>query len=644
MHSFNTLNLDSLQTPIWIYDVLNYQIYWANSAALALWESNDLDELCRRDLKTGSSEAVQQTLLGYLQDCEAGRSVECWWRISPKGIDKQVFLKYTGIQIPGGRTAMLIEATHSELLNHSVGEAGKSIILGLFDSEGELLSYNPPFKDQFGSYIHNFSDLFSNMQPLAEFINPTQRQRETDQLLKTNHGEKWHRLELNQDPHSGRVICTLTDIHERKLSEIKHAQASITDSLTGLLNRRGLMEQLKRLTFRPHSLYYIDLDGFKPINDSYGHAVGDALLIKVANLLRKEIHDNVIVARLGGDEFILIIPEPIVQAERDQIAETLVARLSAPMQVDEVHRTLISASIGVAHYPNGEDNAERILVCADAAMYMAKRQGRNRYVSYRAGMEEQLLKRSLIVQSLEQAISNDELNLHYQIIHCQRAKRTVAAEALLRWQHPILGSLSPLEIITAAEETGRIASLENWIIKQACVDLKHLQQMYGAECRISINISGAHLSQANFIDDLFQVLHDTQTRSQDIILELTENVLVNSLESGQSTLQKMHELGFAIAIDDFGTGYSSLAYLSQLPASIVKVDKAFIDNIVRNTHTVRFIRDLCQNLNMECLVEGVESQEQVAVLDQLGIGYRQGYFYAKPQPLNHFSTECEPAY
>lgn len=634
MQRFDHFGLDNLLTPVWIYDVSNFRVHWANNAALKLWEANSLDELRNRDFKKDSSDAVTQTLQGYLKDFEAGRIIECWWRIFPKGRSKQVFMRFSGIKINGNHTAMLVEGIHSEMLNRYVGEVGKSSILGLFSNEGEILSFNPPFKDQFGHYIYKFSDLFSNDINLASFIASEQSLFEGDYLLITNHGQRWHKVELSRDIHGTKVIVRLYDIHERKLSELKHIQASVTDDLTGTLNRRGLLKKLKEFQHVPYTLFYIDLDGFKPINDSYGHSVGDALLKKVADILQHDIHSNNICARLGGDEFILIIPNELNDQQRDDIARTLVQQLSAPMQISDIHRTLISASVGVAYNQNNQTSPpDQTLIHADAALYVAKRNGRNRFISYVPGMENHQLKRALIIKELEGAIETNQLKLHYQPIYKSPHSRAVGAEALLRWEHPSLGQIPPLEIITAAEETGRIAILENWVIRRACLDLAELKSLYGERFTVGVNISGAHLTQLNFVDDIKSALKETNTTAQDIVLELTESVLVNFLEKGHNTLQELRDLGFVFAIDDFGTGYSSLAYLSQIPASFVKIDKAFTDKIESDPHTICFIRDLCQNLKMECLIEGVETQEQARHLDELGISYRQGYFYAKPVPL-----------
>ncbi|MBJ7550818.1 putative bifunctional diguanylate cyclase/phosphodiesterase [Marinomonas ostreistagni] len=639
MQSFEALNLTNLEQPVWIYDVIDFQIFWANDAALRLWEADSVTELQQRDFKTNTSEAVQQKLLGFLKDCEANRTIECWWRLSPKEINKQVFLKFSGIKIKEARTALLVTGLHSELLSRSLGEIGKSLLLALFHIDGSLISFNPPFKDQFSLQSCCFEDLIKPPTSLQQLLPSDEVHYENDHLLFTRDGERWHHLELDREPNSERIIATLTDIHDRKLNELKHEYDSITDSLTGLLNRRGILEKLRSINHLEHTVFYIDLDGFKPVNDSYGHAVGDAVLKKVALLLEQNISSNVVCARLGGDEFIVVSIGALSVEEMSSVAKSLVQQLSTPIQIDRSHRTLISASIGVVSNLPIVRSPERLITCADAAMYEAKHNGRNRFVIYSSGMEDRLLRRSTIIQGLESAIEQNQLKLYYQILFKKHSHETVGAEALLRWEHPTLGNIPPLDIISAAEETGRISVLENWIFRRACLDLPKLKQLYGDSFTIGINISGAHLSQINFIDDIKAVLNETQCKPQDIVIELTESILVSTIERQQHVLQTMCDLGFTFAIDDFGTGYSSLAYLGQIPAKFVKVDKAFIDNIDKDPYTLKFIRDLCESLNMYCLVEGVETSKQAAHLDQIGINYRQGFFYNYPVPLEELKTK-----
>lgn len=639
MQNFETLNITNLSHPIWIYDVIDFQIYWANDEALKLWEADTLTELQQREFKSSTSEVVRQKLLGFLKDCEAERTIECWWRLSPKEINKQVFLKFNGIKIKNDRTALLISGIQSELLNRSLGEMGKSLLLALFDIDGTLISFNPSFKDHFDLLNSQFQNFIKPSIHLQQLIRPNQVHYEGDHLLLTRKGERWHHVELDREPNSDRIIVTLNDIHDRKLNELKHEYDSITDSLTGLLNRRGILEKLRTISHLEHTLFYVDLDGFKPVNDSYGHAVGDIVLKKVAQLLKHSVDRNALCARLGGDEFILVHTGFLTIDDINKVADNLVQTLSTPIEIDQSHRTLISASIGVVSNLPITRSPERLITCADAAMYEAKHNGRNRFVIYSSGMEDRLLRRSTIIQGLESAIEQNHLKLFYQTLFKKHSNRTVGAEALLRWQHPTLGNIPPLEVISAAEETGRISVLENWIFRQACLDLPKLKKLFGETFTVGVNISGAHLSQANFIDDIKAVLTETHCQPKDIVIELTESVLVSTIKQQQDTLHTMRDLGFTFAIDDFGTGYSSLAYLGQIPAKFVKVDKAFMDNIEKDSHTLKFIRDLCDNLNMHCLVEGVENAEQEKQLDEIGILYRQGFYYASPAPIEDLSKK-----
>lgn len=632
MQSLRSLNIESLRQPVWIYDVMNYQIRWANDAAISLWEADTLVELQQRDLKSKTSDAVQHKLLGYLKDCGKGQTIECWWRLSPNNITKHVFLNFSGIQIEDGSIALLVIGTHSELLNRSLGEMGKSLLLALFSFQGKLLSFNPSFKDQFGTSIDNFSCLLTPTTAINELLSTDQSHYENDHLMVTLAGERWHRLELDREQQSERVIVTLTDIHARKLTELKHERASRTDSLTGLLNRRGVLEALQPLSGQHHTLLYIDLDGFKPVNDSYGHAVGDLVLKKVARRIQSCTQDDAIISRLGGDEFILIISDYKTD-EINAIAQQIVSQLSSPIQIDSVHRILISASVGVVSNSSRIKSPEHMITCADAAMYTAKNTGRNRYVTYEAGMEDQLLRRSTIIQGLDEAINQNQLSLYYQAIYKHQSDYIVGAEALLRWQHPSLGLIPPIEIITAAEQTGKISILEDWIIQRACADLPRLKKLYGNQFTVGVNISGAHLSQANFLDDLKKALKERNCQPQDIVIELTESVLVSALETEHNVLHNMFQQGFSIAIDDFGTGYSSLAYLDQIPAHFVKIDKAFLKDIAKSTLTIKCIKELCEGLNLNCLIEGVETLQQKKMLDEIGIHYRQGFYYAIPAPI-----------
>ena len=632
MKSFKDLQLNDLENPIWVYDATHFKIAWANQAALKIWESSSIEELSLRDFKPSISDAANEKVINILRECISGRSIECWWRIDPlSGVKKQVFITCSAINLEDGRPALLVEAIHSELLNQLSGEMSKNSMFAMLNEKGYLLSSNPIFEDQFGNSVSHFNELKAGQNSTFHDIT-LKLPFESDELLTTLNGPRWHRVEYYQKYKSSYLFVTLRDIHNRKTNELQLAKESVTDPLTGLLNRRGLYEQLEKLTSSQYTLFYIDLDGFKPINDSYGHSVGDHFLRKIAGTLQKTIHPDALCSRLGGDEFIVLINTPLKSNEQLELAAKLSESLSRPVQLDQHHRAHTTASIGVADNRDST-TPDKAIMRTDAAMYFAKRSGRNRAVLYENGMENHLLKNSIIVQHLENALENNELKLYHQIIHKKGSEHVVGVEALLRWNHPTLGTLSPLDIIAAAEDTGRISTLENWIIRQACLDLSELRNVYGPQLTMGINISGAHLSQTHFMDNVLAALKETNTTPADIVFELTESTLVNALTSDNSTLKTMCDAGFTFAIDDFGTGYSSLAYLHEIPAQFVKVDKNFVDRITQDSHTIRFIQELCQNLNLVCLIEGVETEEQAQLLDQLNIDYRQGYLYGRPLPV-----------
>lgn len=609
---------------------------------MSLWEADNLEELLERDFNGGQSLAVQETLQGYLKKFKAGESVEVWWEISPQGIKKQIFCLFSGIKLSDGRYAMLVEARHSTLLQNQQYNHQTVAITALFDSKTNLVSCNPPFIDQFGDQICRYNQLFYNELSLSDLVTPGQLY-EADLLLVTLTGERWHHAEvrLQEDGLNDKsyYVMALVDVHERKLRELKNVKDALSDPLTSLLNRRGLEHHLKAFNGDSYSLFYIDLDGFKLVNDTYGHHVGDELLIKIAEILRHEIYSSVICARLGGDEFLLVTPKPISKIEVQGIAEKLISKLSQPFTIANNQQVTVSASIGTAQYPSDGTDLGVLLTRADSAMYLAKKQGRSRHIFYGEGMENHLRQRNVIVQDLEQAISNDQLELYYQPVNCLQNNHIRIVEALLRWQHPDLGFVPPLDIIHAAEETGKINAVEEWVIARACKDLKKLKEYFGEQVQLSINISGAHISQDNFTEKLNSIVQSSQCNAEDIIIELTETVLLPVIEEDQSCIQQLRELGFSIAIDDFGTGFSSLAYLSRIPANYVKIDKAFVDQLDKDVHTVECIRNLCEKLGMKCIVEGVETQHQSEILAASKLDLQQGYWFYKPMPITQLTSK-----
>lgn len=595
-----------------------------------------MKELLQRDFNGGQSRAVQETLQGYLEKFKAGETIEVWWEISPKGIKKKIFCLFSGIQLSDGRYAMLVEARHSTLLQNQQHDHQTVAITALFDEASNLISCNPPFIEQFGDQVNCYQQLFRGEIDFRHIVLPEQVYEE-DLLLVTLTEERWHHAEIRRQKEdlndSGYYVMALVDVHERKLRELKNVKDALSDPLTGILNRRGLEHYLNAFDDQHYCIFYIDLDGFKLVNDTYGHHVGDELLMQISEVLGRDIYSSVICARLGGDEFLLAIPEELNSKKTHHIAATLINKLSQPFIVSNDRTISVSASIGTATYPKDGVELSGLLICADSAMYLAKKQGRNRHVFYAEGMENHLRQRTIIIQDLEQAILDNQLELYYQPVNCLSENNISIVEALLRWNHPVLGFVSPLDVIGTAEETGKISMIEEWVITQACSDLHQLKAHFGDQVKVSINISGAHISQKGFAAKLNGIAVDYQCDPKEIIIELTETVLLPVIEDDPRCIDQVKAFGFLIAIDDFGTGFSSLAYLSRIPADYVKIDKAFVDRLDKDVHTVEFIRSLCEKLGMRCITEGVETQHQSEVLLSVKLDLQQGFLFYKPMPI-----------
>lgn len=645
----HTLEADQLRSPIWVYDVVGQRMVWANTAALHLWESETLDELCQRDFAEGQSRAVEQTLHGYLERFSEEKQIDVWWEISPKGIKKRVFIRLSGVWITtddgSQRLAMLLEGQYSpELLN--AGDIPSAAMAVLFDQQGVLISSNPPFQEHFGADLKELQAILPQETGLRHIQSMGSLGQDIE--LNTLQGMRWHHAEvtiqqvLNQhdNPHSPYYVLTLIDIQERKLREIETANEARSDLLTGLLNRRGLLQYMASHEGCDYTLFYIDLDGFKPINDSYGHNAGDELLRHLAHVLMHQDGKKVC-ARLGGDEFVVVFLEALSDADIQTRANNLLHDLSRKVSVANDCLVRVSASIGIASSPSDSSDIYQLIVQADAAMYEAKKQGRHRSVVYQMGMESYMLRRTQILQYMDSAIANNQFEVHYQPIINGRTGDTILMEALIRWHHPTLGALPPLEFIGVAEDSGKIARLESWVIRRVCQDLADIRQRFSDDVRITINISGAHLVQPDFVAELLLLLEAYQCKPQDFVLELTESVLVPVVEDNNTCLDELVAHGFQLAIDDFGTGYSSLAYISQLPAQFVKIDKAFVDRLHQDQNTLLFIRDLCHKFNMQCIAEGVEQVEQAGILNDSDILLQQGYYFARPQPLSELENDSE---
>ncbi|PSN77095.1 hypothetical protein C8B47_23890 [filamentous cyanobacterium CCP4] len=439
------------------------------------------------------------------------------------------------------------------------------------------------------------------------------------------------------------LVGTLTDITDRKLIEDRLAYEALHDPLTGSPNRAFFMEQLNAAVAAAKAseavifaVLFIDLDRFKVINDSLGHLVGDQLLIECARRLGSVVREGDLVARLGGDEFAILLNPIAVIDDAQGVADRIHRVLQTPL-VLEGREIFISASVGIASSLTGAVEAVDFLRDADTAMYQAKENGRGRSALFDPAMYEQVATRLTLENDLQRAIDRHELTLHYQPIVDLVHHRLIGFEALVRWHHPRWGLISPSTFIPLAEETGLILAIGEWTQRQACQQLQHWRQHRpeAQDLVVSVNLSVKQFAHPHLIDTIDEALSVTGLSSRYLRLEITESALIENPQTAEVMLKALSDRGIQLGIDDFGTGYSSLSMVHQFPMQILKIDRSFIQSMEadpRGVAMVQAILALAQSLGMAAIAEGVETEDQLEQLRQLGCPYAQGYCFAKPLP------------
>ncbi|WP_456239178.1 sensor domain-containing protein [Pseudomonas schmalbachii] len=445
-------------------------------------------------------------------------------------------------------------------------------------------------------------------------------------------------------------VCFFSDISERKASERRIHRLAYYDALTHLPNRTLFQDRLH--TALQHAerhgqwvvLMFLDLDRFKPINDSLGHAAGDRMLKEVAERLSQCVSDDDTVARMGGDEFTLLLTG---QGSREQalnraiqVAEKILAGLTRPFAL-EGREFFVTASIGIALSPQDGAELNKLMKNADTAMYHAKEMGKNNYQFYQAEMNARALERLELESDLRRAIEQNEFVLHYQPQFTGDGRRLTGAEALLRWQHPRRGLITPSEFVPVLEELGLITQVGDWLLGEACRQLKVWHREKVRVPKISVNLSARQFADGQLGTRIARILEETGTPPACLELELTESILMSDVSQAMHTLSRLKHLGLAVAVDDFGTGYSSLNYLKQFPIDVLKIDRTFVDGLPhgeQDAQIARAIIAMAHSLSLMVIAEGVESQEQLDFLREHGCDEVQGFLFGRPMPAEQFAT------
>jgi len=434
------------------------------------------------------------------------------------------------------------------------------------------------------------------------------------------------------------VVLVFNDMTERKKSEAVIAHQANYDMLTKLPNRYLFRDRLRRAILRAKrdgssvALLFVDLDLFKKINDTLGHAAGDEALRHTGMRISRTLRDADTAARLGGDEFALILPEIQNGLDVERVAQRVLAAIAAPL---EVHREqiVLTASIGIALYPDDSDNDEDLLRDADVAMYRSKQSGGNSLKFFTDEMNESAARRFQVESQLWKALELGELEVYYQPLVALPEARFVGVEALLRWQNSVLGVVSPAEFIPIAERSGLIVPIGAWILETACRQVKAWHDADWPTLRLAVNLSPREVDRGDALGSIRNALQRSGLPAEYLEIEVTERVLMDDVERTAATFNAIKELGVRLCIDDFGTGYSSLSYLQHFPFDVLKIDRAFVSGAVGHEDGVsllRAINSMAESLHLEVVAEGVETREQMELLSGLGCGFAQGYYFCRP--------------
>lgn len=454
-----------------------------------------------------------------------------------------------------------------------------------------------------------------------------------------------HLKELETNKKLSESYIELSNVHQQLSvaeQELRHQYEEMErmayyDSVTNLPNWNLFSKKLSdHISNSPEkfAVFKVDLDNFKNVNDTYGHEYGDKLLKNMGESMQRELGKDFVVARINGDKFLILQPKINNKLDATNTAEKLFDTLNGLWEIDE-KEFFASVSIGISIYPDDGKDFDGILSSADIAVNKAKDSGKNLYTFFESSMHDEIMKKTELEKQLRKAIKDDEFLLYYQPQVNVENRKIVSFEALIRWKNEKFGWISPGEFIGLAEETGLIIPIGEWVLRTACLQNKEWKEKGYVYDFISVNVSAVQLQKSDFVNMVKKVLKETGTKPQSLEIEITESVMMESLDLNLNALNELRSMGFRVALDDFGTGYSSLNYLKNLPINTLKIDKTFIDGLCKNSYeeiiTEQIIK-LAHKMNLEVVAEGVELEEQLKSLEGKHCNKIQGYYFGKPLP------------
>jgi len=527
-------------------------------------------------------------------------------------------------------------------------------------SQGELLFTNQAFQHTLGYSAETARGL-----NISEVLEPAIRRRFLAKARKIVAGQRTEPLEgqfvtakgeridiegmvtpINTEFDRDVIWVICRDVSLRKRTQEQLYQMAHHDQLTGLANRLSFADRLRQamaMAKRQEQLcavLYLDLDRFKIINDSLGHAVGDQLLKEVASRLSRCVREVDTVARIGGDEFVVVLVNLRKVEDACAVADKILKALAKPVAVDGNPELFITTSVGISLFPQHGEESETLVKRADAAMYQAKALGRNNYQLYEQRMDADSERRMTLGNGLRKALEHNELQVFYQPKIDAESGRITAVEALIRWQHPELGLLVPADFIAIAEETGLIHPIGEWVLAKACRQNRSWQEQELPKVRVAVNLSGFQLQQPDLLDTIVRILAESGLAGEYLEVEISETVIMQNPEFATGILSRLHDLGVHISIDDFGTGYSSLAHLKRFSINTLKIDRMFVRDIEVSTADAAIttaIIAMGNSLNLKVVAEGVETPGQFTMLKAQHCDEMQGYLFSRPLPAEEIA-------
>jgi diguanylate cyclase (GGDEF)-like protein/PAS domain S-box-containing protein len=654
-------------SPIPILLLQNNQIAFLNRAAKQTLAVDDDGSLINRpveELFLDASEALQDTDR-LTQEHRSGKPFETTFRRADGHlVQVEVFASTVGHEGSPATQLVFTDITQRKESEAKLQQAVQIIEhtmegVVITDAEGRITSVNPAFceitgysekeiislhPDLLKSDRHPpefFEELWKKVQETGSWRGEIWNQRKNGELYPA-----WMTISCVHDD-AGKVLHYVTvfsDITSIKQSQSQLEHLAHHDSLTNLPNRllfedrlQHAISQAKRQS-RQLAVLFLDLDRFKNINDSLGHAMGDDLLKEVAKRLQAILRDGDTAARLGGDEFTVLVENLEDPSQAAVVASKIQENFKMPYQIAgrELH---VTTSIGISIYPDDGLTVADLTKNADAAMYQAKEQGRNNYRYYTSELTRTAFERLLLETELRSALKQEQLLLYYQPQISLTNGQMTGAEALIRWHHPRLGIIPPARFIPLAEETGLIHEIGHWVLKEACEQTRYLHKQGLFQGRMAVNLSVRQIMQTDLILRFEQIIADSGCPPNMLQLEVTEGIFMGQMQQSVPVLDVFKKLGVSIAIDDFGTGYSSLSYLKQLPIDKLKIDRSFIRDLPSDSNAIAItqaIISLGKNLGLHIIAEGVETLSQQALLQKMGCEEGQGYLYSPPVPASTF--------